>query len=148
LPHAVEAEAMYLLLRKTPMKINVLLVDDQEMVRRGLRMSLALEADLHVVGEAGDGQTAVEIARKLLPDVIVMDVVMPGLDGISATRLLRKEDPDIQVVTLSLHDDAETRNRAIQAGAFAFVPKNAPTEELLASIREAVKMRRDGTAHP
>jgi DNA-binding NarL/FixJ family response regulator len=118
-------------------KILVLLVDDQPATRRGLRLRLAIESDITVVGEVGDGQSAVDLAGTLTPDVVVMDVTMPGMDGIAATRALRAAVPSSAVVILTLHDDAATRHRASLAGAAAFVAKHQPPSELLAAIRAA-----------
>lgn len=117
--------------------INILLVDDQAAVRVGLRMRLALEPDLHVVGEAGNGLEALHAVQALTPDVVVMDVEMPQMDGISATQMLRDLTPQVGVVMLSIHGDAETRERAEAAGAVAFVEKQGPDMLLLAAIRKA-----------
>src|SRR5215218_332412 len=119
-------------------KIMVLLVDDQPATRRGLRFRLALESDITVVGEAGDGQSAVDLAGTLTPDVVVMDVTMPGLDGIAAIRALRAAVPNSAVVILTLHDDTATRNRALEAGAVAFVAKHEPPSQLVNAIHAAV----------
>ncbi len=117
--------------------IRLLIADDQKSVRRGLRMSLGLEPDFAIVGEAPDGRSAVELAHQLLPDVIVMDISMPVLDGIASTRILRAEAPGVKVVMLSLHDDRATRSEALNAGAVDFVSKQAPAAELSAAIRRA-----------
>ncbi len=118
--------------------IRVLLVDDQPAVRQGLRIRLVLEPDVEVVGEAGDGAGAISLAQSLRPDVILMDVRMPGMDGISAVRTLRAVAPESAAVILSLYDDARTRARAEEAGAAAFVAKHKVEETLLAAIRRAV----------
>ena len=117
--------------------IRVLLVDDQPAVRQGLQIRLVLEPDVEVVGEAGDGAGAISLAQSLRPDVILMDVRMPGMDGISAVRTLRAVAPESAVVILSLYDDAKTRARAQEAGAAAFVAKHKVEETLLAAIRRA-----------
>jgi DNA-binding NarL/FixJ family response regulator len=117
--------------------IRILLVDDQPAVRDGLRMRLELEPDLTIVGEACDGPGAVALAQALVPDVVVMDVEMPGLDGIEAAGQLRAKDPSIAVVILSIHCDVTTRARAREAGAVAFVEKRAAIDTLLAEIRRA-----------
>ena len=106
-------------------------------VRRGLRIWLALESDLEVVGEVDDGAEAISLARTLHPDVILMDVEMPGMDGISATAALRSVAPQSAVVILTLYDDAATRARAQEAGAAAFVAKHRMEETLVAEIRRA-----------
>lgn len=127
-------------------QIKVLIADDQEIVRRGLRMSLSLEDDLRIVGAAENGREALTLAQTLAPDVLVMDVEMPLLDGISATEILKSTHPDIAVLILSLYDSEEAKARAHQAGAFAFVPKHARLDILIATIRQAyifVKELRD-----
>ena len=117
--------------------IRLLLVDDQRAVRRGLRMRFALEEDLEVVGEAGDTASVIPLARALLPDVILMDVELPGMSGIAAIETLRTATPGSAVVVFTLYDDAATRERARAAGAAAFVAKHQTEEALLAAIRRA-----------
>ena len=116
--------------------IRLVLVDDQPHVRQGLRMRLALEPDVAVVGEAADGAEAVRLAEAEHPDVVVMDVVMPGMDGIAATEALRALLPCCAVVIHSLHDDSRTQARAWAAGAAAFVAKRGAADSLLAAIRQ------------
>lgn len=118
--------------------ISIVLVDDQATVRRGLRMRLTIEADVEVVGEAGSGEAALRLVRSLSPDVVLMDVEMPGMDGIDATAALRAAAPQVAVVILSLYDDARTRARAREAGAAAFVAKHQAKTTLLATIRRVV----------
>ncbi len=101
-------------------------------------MRLALEPDVMVVGEAGDGAAAVALAQSQLPDVVVMDIAMPGIDGLAATAVLRASIPRSAVVVLSLHDDTQTRARARDAGAAAFVSKREASETLVDAIRHAV----------
>ena len=120
--------------------IRVVLVDDQPHVRRGLRMRLGLEPDLTVVGEAGDGEAALQVARLVAPDVVIMDVEMPVLDGIAAAERLRAVAPRCSIVMLSLYDDAQTRARAASAGACAFVAKTKMDEALVDAIRAAVAL--------
>ena len=117
--------------------ISILLADDQPSVRQGLRMRLGLEPDVRVVGEANDGVEAIRMVTALHPSVVVMDVVMPSMDGLAATSVLCATAPDCAVVILSLYDDAATRTRALAAGAAAFVGKHDGTETLLAAIRQA-----------
>jgi DNA-binding NarL/FixJ family response regulator len=116
--------------------IRLLLVDDEAQVRRGLAMRISAEPDLQVVGEAPDGGVAVELADSLHPDVVVMDLRMRAMDGITATRQIHSRIPGIRVVVLSLQDDAATRNAATEAGADAFVGKQEGSEALLAKIRQ------------
>jgi DNA-binding NarL/FixJ family response regulator len=117
--------------------IRVLLVDDQSVVRRGLRVLFHLEPDLEVVGEASTGSEALLLAQRLTPDVVLMDIQMPEMDGIEATAALRRLVPQSAVVILSIHDDAQIRERAKAAGAATFVEKRGATDTLLAAIRQA-----------
>ena len=117
--------------------IRVLLVDDQAVVRRALRVRFHLEPDLQVVGEASTGSEALTLAQTLTPDVVLMDIEMPEMDGIQATAALRRVVPQSAVVILSIYDDTQTRGRAQAAGAFAFVEKRGATDSLLAAIRQA-----------
>ena len=115
--------------------IRLLIVDDQPAVRQGLHMRLAAEADLCVVGKALDGEAALGLAQSLCPDVGLMDVEMPHMDGLVAASALRAICPHASVVMLSIHDDAYTRAQAEHAGAAAFVTKSVPADVLLATIR-------------
>jgi DNA-binding NarL/FixJ family response regulator len=126
--------------------IRLLLVDYQQAVRRGLKMRLALEEDLQVVGEAGDATEAIPLARALRPDVIVMDLEMPGASGIEVTETLRAVVPRSAVVILTLRDDAATQEQARVAGAAAFVAKYRTEETLLAAIRSVAPLL-GGEAH-
>ena len=115
--------------------IRILLVDDKPTVLRGLRLRLGLEEDFDVVGEALDGEAAVTLAMELKPDVVIMDVGMPQMDGIAAIKRLKEVLPGIQVVVLSIHDDADTKARAFKAGAAAYVEKRVLADRLSAEIR-------------
>ena len=115
--------------------IRVLLIDDEPHVCRALCMRLGVEPDLEVVGAAADGRSGITLALELKPDVVLMDVAMPLLDGIAATAQLRAALPGLPVIILTLHDDPSTRSAAAAAGAAGFVPKHRPVEELLAAIR-------------
>ena len=117
--------------------ITILLVDDQPLIRSGLRMRLELEPDLAVIGEAGDGAAALALARETHPQVVIMDIAMPIMDGIAATAAIRAAVPESAVVVHSLHDDAATQARARAAGAVAFVGKHHLEAPLLAAIRQA-----------
>jgi two-component system, NarL family, response regulator DesR len=118
--------------------IRLLLVEDQPAVRRGLKMRVALEEDLEVVGEAGGVAEAIPLARALRPDVVLMDVEMPGTEGISGIAALRRVVPRSAVVVFTLYDDAAMRARAREAGAAALVAKHQTEETLLlAAIRRA-----------
>lgn len=118
-------------------KIRVLLVDDQPLIRKGLRMQLGLEKDLEVVGEAENGERALEVVREIRPDVVVMDVEMPRMDGITAAFELHKLFPEVIVIMLSIHDSSGLRERARNAGAAAYVEKRNGTVALLREIRRA-----------
>jgi len=126
--------------------IRVLLVDDQSVVRRALRGRFHLEPDLEVVGEASTGSEALALAQTLSPDVVLMDIEMPEMDGITATAALRRVVPQSSVVILSIHDDAQARARTQAAGAVALVEKRGATETLLAAIRQAAGLAGKGTS--
>lgn len=115
--------------------INVLLVDDQSLVRMGFRMVLDAEADMRVVGEAGDGASAIRLTRELNPDVVLMDVRMPGLDGIAATRAIVEAQSACRVIILTTFDLDEYAFGGLRAGASGFLLKDARPAELLAAIR-------------
>jgi DNA-binding NarL/FixJ family response regulator len=115
--------------------IGVLIVDDQELVRAGFRMILEVQADIEVVGEAGDGAQAIEAAQALDPDVILMDVRMPGTDGIEATRRLLAAGSRARVLMLTTFDADEYVYEAMKAGASGFLLKNAPPAQLVAALR-------------
>jgi DNA-binding NarL/FixJ family response regulator len=114
---------------------RILLADDQGLVRAGFRMILRSEDDLDVVGEAEDGHQAVELAESTKPDVILMDIRMPGLDGIEATRRITALHPNVRVVVLTTFDLDEYVYAALRAGASAFLLKDAKETQLLAAIR-------------
>ena len=120
------------------MTIRVLLVDDQPLLRTGFRLILEGEADIAVVGEAGDGAQAVELTRTLLPEVVLMDIRMPGVDGIEATRRIVREEAakhDPRVLILTTFDLDEYVVEAVRAGASGFLLKDAPPEDLVTAIR-------------
>jgi len=115
--------------------IRLLIVDDQATVRQGLHMLFATTPDISVVGEAVCGESAVDLAALLYPDVVLMDVEMPGMDGIATTRAFHRLRPQAGIIVLSIHDDERTQALAQSAGAAAFVAKSMPPEALLAAIR-------------
>ncbi|ACY97868.1 MULTISPECIES: response regulator [Thermomonospora] len=120
------------------MTVRVLLVDDQPLLRTGFKLILEAESDLTVVGEAGDGATAVELTRTMLPDVVLMDIRMPGMDGIEATRRIVREGAaahDPRVLILTTFDLDEYVIEAVRAGASGFLLKDAPPEDLVSAIR-------------
>lgn len=112
-----------------------MLVDDQEMVRVGFRMILEAESDLSIVGEAGDGAAAVDLVDAARPDVVLMDVRMPRMDGIEACRLIRDRRPDTRVMMLTTFDLHDYVHAALRAGASGFMLKDAPAEQLVDAIR-------------
>ena len=114
--------------------IKVLVADDHPVVRKGLQTCLAKQGNLKIVGEAADGDEALRKARELSPDVVLMDISMPGMNGLAVTEVLRKEAPDMKVLILSVHSNKEYIFRVIQAGAHGYVSKEAPPEELLRAI--------------
>lgn len=118
-------------------KIRVLLVDDHHMLRQGLRTIVSLHARLEVVGEAGDGLEAIELARALKPDVVVMDVNMPRCDGITATKSIKEEFPDIQIVALSMHNSPDIIERMKQVGTSRYLTKESAAGQLCRAIVEA-----------
>lgn len=123
--------------------IRIVLVDDHPAVRSALRMRIALEDDLEVVGEAQDGVEALKVVIELYPDVVLMDIAMPYLDGITVAGLVRRVAPECAVIMMSVADDEATRNRARAAGAAAFLGKHEAVTELLpATIREVAERRR------
>src|SRR5438046_8538022 len=117
--------------------IRLVLVDDQLVVRHGLRVRLHLEPDMQVIGEASTGAEALILAQTLTPDVVLVDIEMPGMDGIETTEVLRTLVPQSAIVILSIHTDLKTRKRAQAAGASAFVEKRGTTDILLSAIRQA-----------
>jgi DNA-binding NarL/FixJ family response regulator len=117
-------------------KITVLLVDDHTLVRRGFRRLLEDEADMEVVGEAGDGEESIQLARELHPQVVVMDCALPGMNGLEATRRIIQDSPHTSVLMLSMHTENTWVRQAIDAGAKGYVLKNALDLELGAAIRK------------
>jgi DNA-binding NarL/FixJ family response regulator len=117
------------------MTIRVLLADDQELVRAGFRMILETQADIEVVGEAGDGVEAVAATRRLGPDVVLMDIRMPNLDGLQATKQIAAARSGSRVVILTTFDLDEYIYQALAAGASGFLLKNAPPEQLISAVR-------------
>lgn len=118
-------------------RIRILLADDHDMVRRGLAVFLQAFADMQLVGEAADGIEAIEQCAVVRPDVILMDVMMPGMDGIEATRRIRAQFPNVQILMLSSSKDEDLVKSAIQAGAIGYVLKDINTNEMAEALRNA-----------
>jgi len=119
------------------MTTRLLLVDDHAVVRSGLRMLLENDHDIEIIGEAGSATEAIEAATRLKPNLILMDIGLPDLSGIDATREIKKRLPDVSIVALTIHEDEEYFFKMLEAGASGYVPKRAAPEELLTAIRAA-----------
>jgi NarL family two-component system response regulator LiaR len=117
--------------------IRVMLVDDHAVVRSGLGAFLLVFDDLELVGEAGGGEEAVRLCQQLKPDVVLMDLVMPGMDGAAATRAIRERCPSIQIIALTSFKEQELVQGALEAGAIGYLLKNVSADELANAIREA-----------
>ncbi|MGA9288236.1 MAG: response regulator transcription factor [Anaerobacillus sp.] len=124
------------------MKINLLLADDHLMVRKGLRLFLQSQKDIEIVGEASNGLEAVTLAKELNPDIILMDLIMPGMDGIEATKELKKDFPSIKIIMLTSFSDQDHVLPAIRAGAEGYQLKDIDPDELIFTIREAYAGKR------
>lgn len=120
--------------------IRVLIVDNVERVRQDLRTFLTLADDIEIVGEARDGVEAIRLVETLCPQVVLMDLEMPVMDGYEATRQIRILQPQCRVITLTIHADESEQQRAFQAGVEAFIVKGAPLETLMTAIRGAPKL--------
>lgn len=119
------------------MAINVILADDHAIIRHGLRALLESASEIRVVGEAGDGREAVQLALKMKPDVVVMDVFMPNLNGIEASRLIRRRRPEIKIVVVSASEERQYVIEALRAGVSAYLFKNAAPDELVSAVQQA-----------
>ena len=117
--------------------IRLLLVDDHEVVRSGLRMLLENEADLAILGEASTGKGALEMVETLEPDVVIMDITLPDISGIDATRRIKASHPGVAIVALTIHEDQQYFFEMLQAGASGYVPKRAAPDDLITAIRAA-----------
>jgi DNA-binding NarL/FixJ family response regulator len=120
------------------MSIKIILADDHKIMREGLRTLLDNQPDMEIVAEAGDGRATVELARKLSPDLIVMDTVMPDLNGIEATRKIMAENPAIKIIALSMHSDRQFVIEMLKAGAMGYMLKDCAFDELVYAINSVV----------
>ncbi len=127
---------------KNPKSIHILVVDDHFMVRMGLAASLNAEPDMEVVAEVGSGEAALDAFRKHHPNLVIMDLRLPGMSGVDATSAIVREFPDARVLMLSTHAGEEDVYRSLQAGARGYIVKSAVREELLRAIREVHEGRR------
>ncbi len=116
-------------------KIKVMLVDDHAIVRAGLRMLLQAQADIEIVGEVEEGRAAVTKARELMPDVVLMDISLPDIDGFEATQQIKRALPNVAVLALTMHESDEYFFKMLQAGASGYVPKKAAPTDLVTAIR-------------
>jgi DNA-binding NarL/FixJ family response regulator len=115
--------------------IRVLLVDDHKIIREGISRLLQFESDIEVVGEAADGIEAIDLADQLQPDVIVMDINMPEMNGIETIRIIHDRHPDIRIIGLSMYMDKEVIDAVLEAGAISYLTKDGPSEVLLETLR-------------
>jgi len=117
-------------------KIRVLLTDDHILFRQGVRTLLASEPDLEIAGEAANAAEAVALSEQLLPDVVLMDIGMPGMSSFEATRLIRKSRPETQILFLSMYDDDDYLSESMELGAGGYILKDSPSDQLITAIRE------------
>jgi DNA-binding NarL/FixJ family response regulator len=117
-------------------EITALIVDDHEVVREGLRLSLSRAPHIRVVGEAGDGQAAIDLAERLRPHVVIMDVRMPGMDGLEATKVLSERLPDVSVLIFTAFSERSLLSRGLESGAKGYILKEAPHETLVRAIEK------------
>lgn len=120
------------------MTVRIILADDHKIIRDGLNGLLSRETDIEVIAQCSDGHDTVELVRKLLPQVVIMDIAMPGLNGIEATRQIINEFPDVRVISLSMHSDKKFVTEMLRAGASGYLLKNCAFEELATAIRTVV----------
>jgi NarL family two-component system response regulator LiaR len=117
--------------------IRVLIVDEHDMVRKGLAVCLKLNDDLELIGEARDGREAVQLCEQLQPDIVLMDLLMPVMDGVAATRIIRRHWPQVQVIALTASQEAEMVRGVLQAGAIGYLLKNVSIDQVADAIRSA-----------
>lgn len=130
------------LFERAQRRIKVLIVDDHTVVRDGIKVVLKLQKDMEVVGEAENGKDAIEKTLTLMPDVVIMDIVMPVMNGLEATKRIIKERPETKVIMLTQYDDEENILMAEEVGAFGFIPKRSASDKLISGIRQVFMGRR------
>ena len=123
----------------TPSKIRLLLVEDHTILRQGMAQFLGQEPDIEIIGEASDGEAAVRLASQLHPDVVLMDLGMPKINGIEATRTIRHDMPQVRVIGLSMYEERESAEAMLAAGASMYLTKSGPAKDLIAAIRNCMK---------
>lgn len=127
-------------------EIKLIIAEDEPVARQAMARLFDLETDIKVVGEAENGEVAVDLARRTLPDVVLMDIRMPKLDGIKATQIIKQEMPNVAIVILTIYDDDHNVFLAIKAGAIGYILKDSPIDDALAAVRAAY--RGEGIMHP
>ena len=132
------AQATKIKIEEMPM-VNILIVDDHELVRAGLKGILAVSSEYQVVGEAETGEQALELIKELQPDLVLMDINMPGIGGLEATRKLKQANPEIKVIVLTMHKEGPFPSNLIKAGAKGYITKDCGVEETLAAIVAVMK---------
>ncbi len=120
-------------------KIKLLLADDHTVLRAGLKALFNAQPDMEVVAEASDGEEAIRMSRELSPDVVLMDISMPGINGFKATSEIRKQNPAVKILALTMHEDDSYLHQMLRAGADGYVPKKAADTELMAAIRASYR---------
>jgi DNA-binding NarL/FixJ family response regulator len=123
-------------------KITILLVDDHKLLRDGLRNIIEQRSNMEIIGEASDGREAIKMASKLMPDVIVMDVAMPGLNGVEAAKKIHKNLPEIKIIGLSMHSGKQFIQGMFKAGAFGYLLKDGDADELITAISTVIKNKK------
>ncbi|WP_298779721.1 response regulator transcription factor [uncultured Polaribacter sp.] len=123
-------------------EIKIVLVDDHQLVRKGLRNIIEQRLNMHIIGEASDGREAIKIASKLLPNVIIMDVAMPGLNGVEAAKQIYKAHPEIKIIGLSMHSGKQFIQGMFKAGAFGYLLKDGDSDELITAISTVMENKK------
>ncbi len=123
-------------------EIKIVLVDDHKLLRDGLRNIIEQKSNMHIIGEASDGREAIKVASKLMPDVIVMDVAMPGMNGVEAAKQIHKAQPDIKIIGLSMHSGKQFIQGMFKAGAFGYLLKDGDADELIIAINTVIQNKK------